>query len=156
MTIQAVANPVHSGKEPSALYDRVPGYGIVRMNRTTRDVVLEAWPRWVDPSAPGAEQYADWPIRFNQEDGDGRAVVSYLVTLEYPENLSPSVMVTDVTANEHVYTIRPTGTSYQPPVYSLDHDYRMTLTYPDGVSMTYEYKKGNYPSQDVLKSSISN
>jgi alkaline phosphatase D len=156
MTVLAVANPVDSGHEPSALYDRTPGYGIIRMNKKTRDVVFEAWPRWVDPSVEGAQPYADWPIEFNQEDGDGRTPESYLVTLEYPEGLAPAISVTDAVSREHIYTIRPSGTSYQPPVYDASRDYEMSLTYPDGVQMTYEYKNGSYPSEDVLKSAIAN
>ena len=154
MTVLAVANPVDSGKEPNALYDRTPGYGIIRMNKVTRDVVFEAWPRWVDPAAPGATTYADWPITFNQSEGDGRAATSYLVTLEYPEGMAPAIEVTDVTLHEHVYTFRPNGTSYQPPIYDAAHDYQMVITYPDGVSMTYDYPQGRYPSSDVLRSAL--
>ncbi len=156
MTVLAVANPVDSGKEPNALYDRTPGYGIIRMNKVTRDVVFEAWPRWVDPAAPGATTYADWPITFNQSEGDGRAATSYLVTLEYQEGMAPAIEVTDVTLSEHVYTIRPNGTSYQPPIYDTAHDYQMVITYPDGTSMTYDYPQGRYPSSDVLRSALTN
>ncbi len=156
MTVLAVANPVDSGKKPSALYDRTPGYGIIRMNKVTREVVFEAWPRWVDPSEPGARPFADWPITFNQADGDGRQAASYLVALEYPEGLAPAIEVTDMTLKEHVYSFRPAGTSYLPPVYDDTHDYQLIVTYPDGVKMTYAYPKGRYPSPEAIKSSLAN
>ncbi|MDA1028547.1 MAG: alkaline phosphatase D family protein [Bacteroidetes bacterium] len=156
MTVLAVANPVDSGQKPSALFDRTPGYGIIRMNKVTRDVVFEAWPRWVNPTDPGAKPYSDWPISFNQTDGDGRQMANYLVTLEYPEGMAPAIEVIDTTLGDHVYTFRPAGTSYKPPIYDDSHDYQMTITYPDGVSMTYAYPRGRYPSSDVIKSSLAN
>jgi hypothetical protein len=69
MTILAAANPLESGKEPSDLYDRATGYGIVRINKSDRTVRMECWPRWVDPSSPGAEQYPDWPVTVDLNDG---------------------------------------------------------------------------------------
>ena len=33
ITVRAIGNPVVSGREPARLYDRAPGYGIVRMNK---------------------------------------------------------------------------------------------------------------------------
>lgn len=155
MTVLAVANPVDSQKEPSALYDRTPGYGIIRMNRTTRDVVFEAWPRWVNPADDGAKPYADWPIAFNQKEGDGRTEVSTLVLVEYPEGLAPALEVTDLTTGEHVYSIRPNGTSYRPPVYDDTHDYQLIVSYPDGERITYAYPRGSYPSNDPIQSAIA-
>lgn len=153
MTVLAVANPVNSNRSPSALYDRTPGYGIIRMNRSTRDVVFEAWPRWVNPADQGAEPYTDWPISFNQYAGDGRKEVATLVSVQYPEGAAPALEVTDLTTGEHVYTIRPNGTSYNPPVYDDTHDYQLVVSYPDGVQMTYQYPRGRYPSTTPIISS---
>ena len=38
MTVHAVSNPVASGVEPRALFDRAPGYGIVTFDRAIRPV----------------------------------------------------------------------------------------------------------------------
>ncbi|MDG2199764.1 MAG: serine hydrolase [Phycisphaerales bacterium] len=65
VSVAAVANPARSGRAPSNLHDRMPGYGIVRMQLGTGDVVLECWPRWSNPAMPEAEQYPGWPVRFN-------------------------------------------------------------------------------------------
>ena len=51
MTVHAVSNPVRTGREPGALHDMAPGYGIARFSRDDRRVSLEAWPRWADPTA---------------------------------------------------------------------------------------------------------
>ncbi|MCL4694723.1 MAG: alkaline phosphatase D family protein, partial [Candidatus Hydrogenedentes bacterium] len=69
MTILAAANPLDAGIEPADLYNRAPGYGIVRINKPDQSVRIECWPRWVDPSKPGAEQYPDWPVTVHLKDG---------------------------------------------------------------------------------------
>ena len=72
MTVVAVANPVKSGEPPEALNDRVPGYGILRFHRATREITVECWPRWVDPRSRDARQYEGWPITVT---GDPTTVV---------------------------------------------------------------------------------
>ena len=62
LTVWSVANPVNSGRQPSDLYDRMPGYGIVRFDRNASTITFECWPRWVDPEAPEAAQYPGWPF----------------------------------------------------------------------------------------------
>lgn len=151
MTVLAVANPVHSGREPAALYDRTPGYGIIKMNRVTREVSMSAWPRWVDPWEDGARPFGDWPIEFNQEDGDGRAPTAFLARLEYDPQDAPVVKVTDLTDQIHVYSFRPNGSMYEPPVYDSSHDYRLTLTYPDGTTKQYEIASGEYPLTNPIR-----
>ena len=39
------------------------GYGIVRVDRKNRVFIIECWPWNVDPSSPGARQFAGWPFR---------------------------------------------------------------------------------------------
>lgn len=62
MTVWAVANPVRSGLQPASLYDRMPGYGIVRFDREAATITFECWPRWVDPRTADAAQYPGWPF----------------------------------------------------------------------------------------------
>ena len=70
----AVANPKVSFKEyrthrtgrAQGLGDRrlkSEGYGVVRIDRAAREVLIECWPWNVDPQAAGAAQFAGWPIR---------------------------------------------------------------------------------------------
>ncbi len=65
LSVAAVANPARSGREPTNLHDRMPGYGIIRVNLDEGDVLFECWPRWEDPSREGAEQYPGWPVAFD-------------------------------------------------------------------------------------------
>jgi hypothetical protein len=66
VTVHAVANPgVDTGLEPSDLYDKMPGYGIVRMNVKEHTIRFECWPRH---EGPGGTQYAGWPRTIRQAD----------------------------------------------------------------------------------------
>lgn len=68
VTMLAVANPRVTGREPSLLHDRAPGYGVVRFDPAARTVTLEAWPRGADPHDSGGMS-PGWPIRLG---ADGR------------------------------------------------------------------------------------
>lgn len=68
MTVWAVSNPVDTDLEPAALYDRTPGYGIIRFQPKTKEITFECWPRWVDPTAPNAKQYEGWPRTIKQSE----------------------------------------------------------------------------------------
>ncbi len=59
ITVIAVANPINTGLKPAKLYDRMPGYGVIRFGES---IVFECWPRWVDPTAPDAQQFTGWPF----------------------------------------------------------------------------------------------
>ena len=66
ITVLAVSNPTFTGREPSKLYDRATGYGIVKFNRDNREITMENWPRDADPSVD--TPYEGWPIVINQMD----------------------------------------------------------------------------------------
>lgn len=67
ITVFAAANPRRWGETPAALFDRSPGYAIVRLDARTRHVVLEAWPRFADPT-DDTEQFPGWPITFRVDE----------------------------------------------------------------------------------------
>lgn len=127
ITVHAVANPVKTGIEPEALFDRNPGYGIVRLRRASRDIVSECWPRWVDPSQPGAEQYAGWPVTVNQLDNYLRAAKIRLPVLRVAGGREPVVQVIDEAADEVLYTLRIPGSVFQPKVF-LDGIYTVKVS----------------------------
>lgn len=116
MTVHAVANPLVSGHEPRDLYDRATGHGLVRLNRRTREITLECWPRWVDPSQPGAQQYLGWPVRLQQLDNGLAHPAAYLPTLRLSGMTDPVVQVIHEGTGEVVYTLRASGSSFRPPV----------------------------------------
>lgn len=116
MTVFAVSNPARWGHEPATLHDRAPGYGIARFNRGTREVDLEAWPRWSDPAA-GDSPYPGWPVHFQQEDGYGKDPLGYLPTLVVEGLTDPVVQVVSELGGEIVYTIRIRGFRFTPRVF---------------------------------------
>jgi hypothetical protein len=118
MSVAAVANPFQTGRRPAEVYDRATGYGIVRFNRVTREIILECWPRWEDPKAAGAKPYPGWPVRISQFDNYGRAAKAYLPTLKFKGMINPVVQVVDEKTGEIVYTVRSKGDSFRPKVFA--------------------------------------
>lgn len=116
MTVHAVSNPVESGAEPRALYDRAPGYGIVTFDRATRRITFASWPRWVDVAAPGAQPYPGWPITIEQKDNGLPDSGFSLPEVSAPGLVDPVVEVRSEATGERVYTFRIRGTSVSPPV----------------------------------------
>jgi len=117
VTVHAVSNPVISGHEPADLHDRAPGYGIVRLNKAERTITIECWPRYADPSRPGAKQYPGWPITVRQEDNYGRKAVAYLPTVRVKGMKDPVIQVIDEADGEVVYALRIKGSEYRPKVF---------------------------------------
>jgi len=117
VTVHAVSNPVRTGREPAALHDLAPGYGIARFGRDDRRIRLEAWPRWADPAADGTP-YAGWPVEFEQLDGYGGTQAGWLPELRVTGLDDSVIRVIEETTNEVVYTLRLAGNRFSAPVYS--------------------------------------
>jgi len=117
VTVHAVSNPVISGREPAGLHDRAPGYGIARLHRKTREISLECWPRWADPSAAGAAPYPGWPVRFRQVDNYGRKPKAWLPELAVEGLADAVVQVVDEADGSLVYTLRIQGQRFRPWVF---------------------------------------
>lgn len=132
MTVRAVANPVRSGRQPEALYDRVPGYGIIRFDRPGRSITAEAWPRWIDPAAADAAQYAGWPVTISQEDNYGRARAGYLPMLESDEAREPVVQVIHEESGEVLYTLRVPSGNFRPWVFDAGATHTVALEHSSG------------------------
>lgn len=118
ITVHAVSNPGPVGVEPAALYDRAPGYGIVRFDKKDRTITSEVWPRWVDPSEPDAEQYPGWPITVNQHENYNRQAQAYLPELVFENAVDPVVQIIDAVTGETVYTLRINGNRFRPKVFA--------------------------------------
>jgi len=131
MTVHAVSNPYLTGIEPTNLHDRAPGYGIVRMDRASRGIIIECWPRWVDPSAPDAEQYPGWPVALNQLENYSREPVGFLPRIAVEGLEDPVIQVIREDTGEIVYTLRILGQTIQPRVYSLETTYTLVVGDPD-------------------------
>ena len=119
ITVWAAANPGKpSGREPAALHDRIPGYGIVRFNKEKLTVTMECWPRYADPLDPKTGgQYPGWPRTIFMEDNYGKKAVEYLPTIKVSGIINPVVQVIDEQTGKIVYTLRIKGNLFRPKVF---------------------------------------
>jgi hypothetical protein len=117
ITVHAAANPgQETGREPAALHDKMPGYGIVRFNKSKRSVTFECWPRYADIETD--EQYSGWPLTFALEDNYGREPTAHLATLELRGIENPVLQVfKSGRPPELVYALRVEGSNIRPWVY---------------------------------------
>lgn len=150
ITVLAVSNPYETGMEPSRLYDRAPGYGIVKLTRATRDIEMANWPRHVDPSS--GEPYDGWPITINQMDNYGRNAAAWLPTLDVSGMEDPVVQVIDEAQGDTVYTVRALGTSFAPKVFR-EGSYTVRVGDPDG-TMVERTGIASAPEQDAARLDI--
>ncbi len=116
VTVYAASNPNGSvGFEPAHLHDRMPGYGIVRFDKSARTITYECWPRYADPGVHA--QYAGWPRTINQADNYARTPASYLPQLHGHCLNDPVVLVYQAGSGDLVHALRITGGMYQPVVF---------------------------------------
>lgn len=117
ISVYAVSNPYSTGKNPAMLYDKAPGYGIVKFNKDKREITLECWQRWEDPSKPDAKQYPGWPITIKQTDNYNKKPVGFLPAINVHGMSDPVIQVIDEQDKEIIYTIRIKGNAFQPKVF---------------------------------------
>jgi hypothetical protein len=117
MTIYAHTNPFKTGREPAALHDRMPGFGVVRFSKPDRKITMECWPRMVDPSDPTSKQYPGWPRTISQTDNYPRRAEAWLPTLKVTGATDPVVEVVDEVTGRLVYALRIQGNTFQPKVF---------------------------------------
>jgi phosphodiesterase/alkaline phosphatase D-like protein len=129
VNVYAHTNPgPKSGVAPAALHDRMPGYGIVRLAKSTKDITMECWPRYVDPSdASTGKQYPGWPRTINMEDNYGKKAKGYLPEIKVEGSKNPVVQVYDETDQEIVYTLRIKGNTFRPKIFDLNHSYTLKI-----------------------------
>ena len=117
LTMYAAANPHETGREPSILYDRATGYGIVTFDKAQRAIRMECWPRYVDPARDPGGQYEGWPIEIRQEDNYGREAQAYLPELQITGLADPVLQVIDEADGEVAYALRLGTKPYRPKVF---------------------------------------
>ncbi len=135
ITVFAAANPArYSGPGLDGLRFRVTGYTILTCNRATRKTTIAEWPRWIDPSAPGAKPYDGWPITIDQLDNGLWGAQWELDRIDTAGFHDPVVQVQREITGDVVYTLRIKGEAFTPLVreagvytviaYDPDGDYR--------------------------------
>ena len=117
VTCYAAANPSKGMHGGGALTTRSAGFGVMRLNKKTRKITMECWPRNVKIGEPGAKQYADWPITIDQTDNYAREAKAWLPTIEVSGMENPVVQVVDEAVGEVIYTLRILGTNFSPKVF---------------------------------------
>ncbi len=115
ITMWAVANPSPE-ENHNKLTTRAAGYGVVRLNKNTREITMECWPRNVDVSKSDSKQYPGWPMTIHQMDNYDRQARAYLPTLEIDQD-DQVVQVIDEKNDEIIYTIRIKGNTFRPKVF---------------------------------------
>lgn len=136
-SVRAVSNPY--GSEVLPVYRGAPGYGIVRFERKTHQIIFENWPRAIDPTSPEAGPYPGWPVVVNQLENDGRKAAGYLPLLKFKGIENPVVQVVEEKGGEIIYTLRIRGTEFRPAVYQAGN-YTVRCGEP-GTSNWKEIKK---------------
>jgi hypothetical protein len=132
VTVMAVANPArYPGSGIEGLRLRATGYTILQCNKATRTTTITEWPRWVDPSQPGAKPYAGWPVTIQQLDNGLHGAGWELEAIETPEFADPVVQVRSAHDGAVVYTLRIQGHSFTPLVREAG-TYVVTAYDPDG------------------------
>ncbi len=118
VTVYAATNPGESmEREPAALHDKMPGYGIVKLDKKDRTITMECWPRFVDPRRSGAGQYEGWPMTIRQTDNYARDAVAYLPTIKVSGMRDPVLQIINERNGRVVYTLRIEGKTWRPKVF---------------------------------------
>ena len=135
VTALAVANPSPE-RGGDKLTTRAAGFGVVNINKETRNITFTCWPRNIDVTDEKAKPYKGWPFTFNQLDNYGRKAVAHLPTLKINKP-NQVVQLINERNNEVVYTIRVKGSSFKPKVFE---------------NGTYTIKVGEKKNKKTLKS----
>jgi alkaline phosphatase D len=117
ITVFAVSNPTQTEREPRRLHQRAPGYGIVRFQKSTREIVFENWPRWASPLKD--TPYPGWPVSTFQEDNYARKPLGYLPTIQVFGMDTPVFQVVRESDGEIVYTLRTESPRFTPGVFEM-------------------------------------
>jgi hypothetical protein len=146
--VWAVANPVETNKEPSALYNRAVGYGIIRFNKPAGEITFECWRRDADPDSQSLEDglFPGWPKTISVLDNYSRPVRSWLPNYHIKGlDNHPLFQVIDESSGEIIYTVRVPQESFQPGVFTYGGDFTIKIGDPDSEKFkTFENVRARY------------
>jgi hypothetical protein len=131
ITVYAATNPGKDmGHTPGDLHNKMPGYGIVKLNKSQRTITMECWPRFADPEDSSSLQYDGWPKTIDQQQNYGRPAAAYLPEIDVRGVTNPVIQVVDPSRGEIVYTLRIRGTRFRPKVFAPG-TYSVHVSQPD-------------------------
>jgi phosphodiesterase/alkaline phosphatase D-like protein len=148
ITVYAASNPLFTGQEPARLYDRAAGYGIVRFNKTKRNIVIECWPRQANPTLGDKEQFNGWPIEISQKDNYGRMAYDFLPEIKIDGLENPVLIIINEATGETIYAIRLQGKTFKAKVFDPAIRYIVKVGEPD--TGNWQVKKGVKPGDPTL------
>lgn len=128
ITVHAVGNPYQTNIKPAIIHDRATGYGIVKINPSSREITMECWPRFADPAT--GQQFEGWPVTIGQEENYGREPFGYLPTIKITDYDNAVVQVINQETKEILYTVRIEGDEFMPKVFE-DGKYIVRYGEPD-------------------------
>ncbi len=132
ISMYAYANPPDRKDEKQ----RADGYGIVRFNKKTHQMVFECWPRFCNVKDGDKAQFPGWPISASVDSNDGRTVAGYLPELAFSSLNNPVVQVIEQASGDVLYTVRVQGNRFQPRVYKAGaYTVKYGANKPDGGSL---------------------
>ncbi|MFO7625296.1 MAG: hypothetical protein R6V73_13180, partial [Anaerolineales bacterium] len=118
LTMYAYANPTAFPAPRTNLAASASGHGLVRFDKPTRKIIVECWPRGVDVTQPGAQQYPGWPLTLDPFDNYRRPPAAWLPEVEAPPGVPrPVVQVIDERTGEVIYTLRANQPRFRPWVF---------------------------------------
>ncbi|HAL72894.1 MAG TPA: hypothetical protein DCP71_14095 [Verrucomicrobiales bacterium] len=133
ISMMAYANPPDIQDEKQ----RADGYGLVRFNKKNRQITFECWPRFADVKKDPKGQFPGWPITVDMQGNDGRKVAGYLPELVFEGAADPVVQVIEDSTGDLLYTVRVSGSRFQPRVYALGtHTVKVGRDRPDAQTLT--------------------
>lgn len=132
ISMMAYANPPDIQDEKQ----RADGYGLVRFNKKNRQITFECWPRFADVKKDPKGQFPGWPITVDMQGNDGRKVAGYLPELVFDGAADPVVQVIEDSTGDLLYTVRVSGSRFQPRVYTLGtHTVKVGRDRPDAQTL---------------------
>jgi hypothetical protein len=130
VTVYAASNPGDDmGHLPKELHNRMPGYGIVIVDKSARTYEAQCWPRFADPSKPD-QMYAGWPRTIAQIENYGKTPTGFLPTVTWAGEEDFVVAIRKQATGELVYAKRIKGDAFTPMVFE-DAVYTVTLEQPE-------------------------
>ena len=130
LTVHAAANPRLTGRLPAIIHDRATGYGLVILDKASRSIRIECWPRGTDPAQDPNGQYEGWPVTLRPQALSSERGGASLPELQVVGLVNPVVQILDTETGDVVYTLRVRGTTFRPRVPAAG---RYTVRVGDGL-----------------------
>ena len=123
ITVHAIGNPELQNKENLSpllkmSYKKASGFGILKLNKDTREITMECWNSVFDARNPKpTDQLPGWPQTINLYDNYGKKAQAWLPEITVKGLKDPVIQVINETSNQIVYTLRIQGQTYKPKVF---------------------------------------